>query len=175
MSSQTKKRSFVWIILLLILLTWTPCLCIRSSPDNDFYNMASAGRWVAENGIMRTNPFFIVKGWPTVLQQWPYALVLYKIFAWFGMLGVSLFIWVQAVGMTALGYLYMRLRHVHPNTALCCAVLYPICMLGYVNCRPEMLSNSLILMQLILLEQYAESRKPGWLLPVPLLFLLQKP
>lgn len=173
MSSNEKKRSVVWIVLLLIFLTWTPCLCIRSSPDNDFYNMASAGRWVAENGIMRTNPFFIVKGWQTVLQQWPYAFLLYKVYAWFGMLGVNLFIWVQAVGMTALGYLYMRLRHVHPNTALCCAVLYPICMLGYVNCRPEMLSNSLILMQLILLEQYAESRKLCWLLPVPLLFLLE--
>lgn len=173
MESKTKKRSMVWMLLLLFFLSWTLFFCMQSYPDNDFYNMASAGRWVVEHGIMRTNPFFVEKGWPTVLQQWPYAAALYQIYAWFGIIGLNVFVWIQGVIMASLGYAYMRIRGVTPLTALCCAPLFCLFMAGYINCRPEMLSNSLILIQLISLEKYAAEKKLRFLLPIPLVFWIE--
>ena len=173
MESKTKKRSMVWMLLLLFFLSWTLFFCMQSYPDNDFYNMASAGRWVVEHGIMRTNPFFVEKGWPTVLQQWPYAAALYQIYAWFGIIGLNVFVWIQGVIMASLGYAYMRIRGVTPLTALCCAPLFCLFMAGYINCRPEMLSNSLILIQLISLEKYAAEKELRFLLPIPLVFWIE--
>lgn len=173
MESKTKKRSMVWMLLLLFFLSWTLFFCMQGYPDNDFYNMASAGRWVVEHGIMRTNPFFVEKGWPTVLQQWPYAAALYQIYAWFGIIGLNVFVWIQGVIMASLGYAYMRIRGVTPLTALCCAPLFCLFMAGYINCRPEMLSNSLILIQLIFLEKYAAEKKLRFLLPIPLVFWIE--
>lgn len=170
---SARKISMVWVILLLFFLSWSLFFCMQGYPDNDFYNMASAGRWVAEHGIMRTNPFFVEKGWPTVLQQWPYAALLYQIYDWFGVNGLNFFVWIQSILMTALGYAYMRMRSIPPLTALCCAPLLLLFMASYINCRPEMLSNSLILIQLISLEKYAAEKKLRFLLPIPLVFWLE--
>ena len=140
--------------------------------DNDFYHIATSGRWIAEHGIMRENPFFVEEGYKTVIQQWLYAVLLYASYRCGGFYGVLLFTILQAVLFGVSGYHYLKTREIDRRFSVIGAILM-VLSVTEPNCRPEIISLLLFTVQLIVLEDYFRKRKKGILYVLPFLVLLE--
>ncbi|MCR4586318.1 MAG: hypothetical protein K5686_11425 [Lachnospiraceae bacterium] len=145
---------------------------IRGYFDNDFYHIASSGRWIAEHGMMYENPYFVLEGYAAVIQQWLYALMLYGVYAFAGDYGVLLFVMLQALMLGAFVYLYLRLRKTEWRVALCGTLLFLIA-LPEKNCRPEMITLCMLTAQLCCVEHYRQNGRRAVLWLLPLLSLLE--
>ena len=140
--------------------------------DNDFFHIAVSGRWIAANGIMYRNPFFVLDGYDTLIQQWIYALVLWLSYDLGGFHGVFLFTLLQAVLLYFFAFWFFRLRNAERRLAWIGAALFLVGV-PELNCRPEMISLILFLAEMILLEQYLKSSKVGYLYLLPFLSIAQ--
>ncbi|MBO6297318.1 MAG: hypothetical protein J6N53_00610 [Lachnospiraceae bacterium] len=140
--------------------------------DNDFFHIAVSGRWIAEHGIMYRNPFFVLDGYDTLIQQWVYAVGLWHSYDLGGFPGVFIFTLLQAVLLYFFVFRFLRLRNVERRLAWIGAALF---LLGVpeLNCRPEMISLILFLAEMILLEQYLKCSKAGYLYLLPFLSIAQ--
>lgn len=70
-------------------------LLITSRFNNDGWFLLNSGRYVENFGIPHTEPFTIHEGFHFVMQQWLFALGLWKIYEIGQMQGVLLFTWAM--------------------------------------------------------------------------------
>ena len=139
--------------------------------DNDFFHIANTGREILKNGFFHTNVFFIEDGYEMVVQQWLYAVMLYKSYDIGGYFGVWLFTVIQIAFLGYLSYRNLRFRSVDKILAVVLSILSLY--LVPLNCRPEAISLILLLLQLICTEYYLKSRKEYVLYFLPLLTLIE--
>jgi hypothetical protein len=139
--------------------------------DNDFFHIANTGREILKNGFFHTNVFFIEDGYEMVVQQWLYAVMLYKSYDIGGYFGVWLFTVIQVAFLGYLSYRYLRFRSIDKILAVVLSILSLY--LVPLNCRPEAISLILLLLQLICTEYYLKSRKEYVLYFLPLLTLIE--
>lgn len=139
--------------------------------DNDFYHIVVAGRWMVEHKqIMYDNPYFIFDGYHTIVQQWIYAVILFLFYKNMGMGGVFIFTLLQACLFAVLCNVYIRKDK---NQSCLSECLLIVSAMPYLNCRPEIISLILLLLQMICTEKYLSSGKRRYLGIMPLLMVLE--
>lgn len=145
---------------------------IKGYFDNDFFHIATSGRWIAQNGIMRQNVFFVKDGYETVIQQWLYGLMLNFSYQSAGYYGVFLFTLLQAVLFGTIGYGYLIKRGTDQRVSVIGALLLVLSVME-LNCRPEIISMCLFTVQMICQEEFRRTKKAGVLFVLPFLMLLE--
>ena len=109
-NKKTRSDSVFFGCICILIAAFVCQRLITSYWDNDFYHIATSGRWITENGFMRENVFFVEHGYATVIQQWLYAILLYLSYRTAGCYGVLFFTLLQAVLLGVTGYFYLKRR-----------------------------------------------------------------
>ena len=164
------KICAITFITLLILRNVYSSICI----SNDFYFLSATGKYIVNNRtIPDTNPFFIFKDKPFVVQQW-----IYCVYCYFLSLHGNIAIWGSIVLfgtiLTVLLYNLFRIREIDSLTSLFFSVLTLSLSRDYMlNVRPECITIILLLLQVFSLEKYKRTRKQLWLMMIPMLMILE--
>lgn len=140
--------------------------------DNDFYHIVFSGKWIAENNaIQYENTAFVEEGYKTLVQQWLYSLLLHLCHSSLGIVGVQLFVTLQFLIQSVVMYKLLVLFNVDKRTSVL-IVAVSMLVMGYINCRPQMISLILLYGQLYILEKYRKTGKKAILYLLPLLTLI---
>lgn len=140
-------------------------LFIGTDIDTDDWFLLANGRYVESFGIPHTNPFAMHEGWAFVMQQWLFALGLWKLYAAFGLWGLVGYAYVFGALVI---FLYDRLvreasggdsRFAELTLVLPISVL---CGLIFFVPRPQVLSAAFLLAEVYLLERFRGTR-PRWM------------
>ncbi|MBR1471889.1 MAG: hypothetical protein IJ600_09650 [Lachnospiraceae bacterium] len=166
--TEKEKRHCLAVCVCIILAALILRRLFLGYRDNDFYHIATSGRWIVTHGMMYQNPYFPLEGYDTVIQQWLYAVLLYAAYRAGGMPGVFLFTLLQACLLCFLAFWYLRIRKVERPAALTGALQF-LLMMNQNNCRPEMISLCLLVAELICVEYYQQKRKAAVLCLLPVL------
>ena len=131
--------------------------------EPDFFHLANTGRELCSDmSNLYYNDNFVIEGYPTLIQQWLYCILVYKIYELFGYMGITIFIYIQFFIML---YVFTMLaKEFGLTTKIAWFVsLLSIIPFDYLNVRPQMFSIILLCIELILLERYKKSNKIGGL------------
>ena len=81
---------------------------VGNSINNDVWFLLNSGRYVETYGIPHVEPFTVHENLHFVMQQWLFALMLWKIYAAWGLSGLIVFQW--AAGAVLL-YVFFKLNY----------------------------------------------------------------
>ena len=129
--------------------------------DNDGWFLLNSGRYVENYGIPHTEPFTIHEGFHFVMQQWLFALGLWKIYEIGQMQGMLFFNWIMG-GLLISGY--YRLLQLSDDNDITISRLLTIpaaFLLSFYICqRPQIASGLIFLIELYTLEYAGKKAKP---------------
>ena len=167
-TEMSKKKTFGIFLLILLALIAKTC---KTYFDTDFYGLYVSGRYIAQNGMMYENVYFVNGGYATVIQQWLFCIVIYYIHLFFGNAGMFAFVLIHEAILWCLMSYYLKLKKCSSESCIIIPGLI-ILLANYMNLRPEVLTLILITLQIISLEKYVQSGKKTYLYLTPLLTLL---
>ncbi|MGM9581099.1 MAG: hypothetical protein ACI3U2_07695 [Anaerovibrio sp.] len=142
--------------------------------NNDVWFMLNVGRYIEAHGIPHVEPFTIHEGLHLVVQQWLFALALWKLYAFGGLTWLVVFTWVAGIVLICvffrLAYLVSK-RNFELSAILTFFVGRFICT-GFVCQRPQVVSSLIFLIEIYLLEYYSKKQSRWIFLLFPLLSIL---
>lgn len=142
--------------------------------DNDFYHIANSGKWIVENGRVPTyNETFILEGYKTITQQWLYSVMLYDSYAIGGQIGVFTLTLLQVLVLIWCIYKFAVIKGVDKRNTLFVIVATNFILDAFFNCRPQLISIVLLLLQCIIVEYHKQSKNNKILYVLPLLMLAE--
>ena len=159
-------KKIVWMLPLFLGL-----LFIGTDIDTDDWFLLANGRYVESFGIPHTNPFPMHEDWAFVMEQWLFALGLWKLYSAFGFAALTgyavlcgalvIFLYDRLVREASGGdSRFAELTLVLPVGALCSLLFFVP--------RPQVVSTAVLLAEVLILERCRTAR-PRWifvLLPV---------
>jgi len=148
---------------LFIFLIASMLLLITSRFNNDGWFLLNSGRYVENFGIPHTEPFTIHEGFHFVMQQWLFALGLWKIYEIGQMQGVLLFTWTM--GAVFIFVFYKLLQLVDSHDAAVSRILTvgaAALMSVYFTQRPQIISGFIFLIEIYVLEYLKDKERPPW-------------
>lgn len=153
---KSKISSILFILLIASIL-----LLFTTRFDNDGWFLLNSGRYVENYGIPHTEPFTIHDGFHFVMQQWLFALGLWKIYEIGQMQGMLFFNWIMG-GLLIFGY--YRLLQLSDDNDITISRLLTIpaaFLLSFYICqRPQIASGLIFLIELYTLEYAGKKAKP---------------
>lgn len=133
--------------------------------DSDTNFILYEGKRIAEGGIQYWNMASAAGRMKTVVQQWLYDLIVYRIYSAAGWRGLYLANAVQAVILGALLIRLCRVLKGSRDVSLMTSLIALAEFIGvYGTTRPEMITGILLVANAVLMERYAGSRKIRYLL-----------
>lgn len=141
--------------------------------ETDFYHMAVSGKWIVEHrSIQYQNDQFILDGYGTVIQQWLYCVLIY-ISAQIGKVGTVIFTYLQYILFCFTSYKLLKIHNKNKAVCIMCLEVMVFIVMGYINCRPHILSLILLETQMIIVEKYRKTGKKVVLYILPFLTLCE--
>ena len=147
--------------------------------DNDTYYLLALGRAIEHLGIPTTDPLIMGGDYPVVIQQWLYALSLWKLYSMSGMIGVYIVSMVAGLGILLIFYRICLLVSdknifLSQTITLYFAIFFYLLSYGAVT-RPQVFSSLMLIGALFLLERMARGKTSPkallWLIPLSVLFI----
>lgn len=156
MKSKISFALFIFLIASILLLFTTRF-------DNDGWFLLNSGRYVENYGIPHTEPFTIHQGFHFVMQQWLFALGIWKIYEINQMQGMLLFNWIMGAVFIFVFYKLLQLVDLH-NTAVSriMTIGATALMSVYFTQRPQIASSLIFLIEIYVLEYLKEKERPPW-------------
>jgi len=159
---------------LLIALMFLPCLVVNLQLDNDIWFLLTSGRYVLQNCIPTIEPFTLHQGFSFLMQQWLSASIFWSIYSKLGAAGVLALLFL--VYVTIVFVVLQLTKLISDNniaamffaTLLIAAALKPV-----MFTRPMIFTMLILLCELYAVEQFIRSSKAAWLIPLPILSILQ--
>ena len=163
----------IGILLLLIPIIFS--LAKNINLNNDTYFIIKSGNYILKHGILYIEPFTMHHNFSFVMQQWLSAIIFAVIYKTGGNLGISIFITSL---FTVIIYLFYKLCScVSDNKyylSLFLTLLFSLIMLPiFITSRPQVISFVIYLLYFNLLERYVKANKTKYLIPLPILSLLE--
>ncbi len=142
--------------------------------DNDIYFYLGLGRYMWENKIVpEYHPFYIGGYLYNMIPQWLYDVAAYLINEACGYAGLfSLMIFWELLGAFFL-YKIARLKNVDKIASIALILMMFYISTGVVTIRTNLMTLSLTIMQIYLLERYKEGNKIRFLIPLPFLSIFE--
>ena len=164
-----------WIFILIWLLSGFFLFCgiLKVYFDDDIYHMLSAGKAIAQYGILREDIFFLDEGHKITIQQWLYDLVVYHIYDHFGKIGILIFTLIMTVLFIFFAVKILKFYGVDIRLGLTSVILICILSFDVFSIRPGLLTMVLLLTQMYLCEKHKKTGKLIYLLFIPFLTLLE--
>lgn len=160
-------------IILLFAIPFVITVLMNLRTDNDIWFLLNHGRYVLEHGFPTIEPFTIHENLSFVMQQWTSAVIFFKVFDWFGKIGLFLlpvmmmcyFLWINYKTCMLLSNKRYQLS------------IYITCFMGlfishFFVARPQIFSLTLLSTELYFLEKYVRTKSWKNLIALPLISLL---
>lgn len=174
---QSIKKYLPLILALLFLLSAASAVLSIAAfmPDTDTNFIIATGKYIVENReVPKINPFVIHEDFKTIIQQWGFDVVIYLIYNTFGYQGLFLFACVFMIIASVLFYCFVGLFTKNTNIKLIAISAFIYIFKAWAQTRPTIISFSLILSTVIIMELYKRD-KHRWmigLLPIISLILI---
>ena len=151
-----------------------PLSFVGVTMDNDFWFTINHGRYILENGFTDVEPFTVHEGLAFSFEKWLTCITFYKIYDWFGKVGMFFFILLIFAIIIWLFYKLCLLFSGNNENISILFTCVNMCFLGYnyIRTRPQIFSYVFLLAELLCLERYARTGSLKHLYPLPLLALL---
>ena len=172
MESKMKRIwKFWWIAILLIA---APIMIMSKIPDSDTFFLMATGRYIIENGVVPTiNPFVIHEGFQIIVQQWLFDVAVYGAYSALGNFGLFLFVSSAYIISLVLLYKYFNLFTKNELAKGIMMLTIGLLYIPYGVARPTSISFIVMLSLLYCMEQYRQTNKVGYLIPLPVLSLIE--
>ena len=157
-------------LILLCIPFYFPGMCM----DNDFWFIINHGRYLLQNGFANIEPFTVHEGLAFSFEKWLTCIVFYKVYDWFGAMGMYIFMLMVFAVILFLFYkacMIFSNRNENVSIIVTCVVM-SVLGWAYVRTRPQIFSYIFLLGELICLERYARTGKVKKLYPLPFLAFL---
>lgn len=156
MKSKISFALFIFLIASILLL-------ITSRFNNDGWFLLNSGRYVENFGIPHTEPFTIHEGFHFVMQQWLFALWLWKIYEIGQMQGVLLFTWAMGAVFIFVFYKLLQLVDSHDTAVSRIMTVGAAALMSvYFTQRPQIISGFIFLIEIYVLEYLKDKERPPW-------------
>ncbi len=157
---------FVATVLAVVRMAGYGCL------DSDVYFILTEGRTIMESGIPYTHSTTVIANLSVVVQQWLWDALVYCSYSTFGYMG--LFALTLAVVILAGCAIYKLLGYsgTDAETRLLVTAIALLLLAGIISIRPNLLNITILLFELIVLEEYKRTGKVRWLAWLPVMTLL---
>ena len=147
--------------ILFILLIASILLLFTTRFDNDGWFLLNSGRYVENYGIPHTEPFTIPEGFHFVMQQWLFALGLWKIYEIGQMQGMLLFNWITGAIFIFIFYKLLQLVDNHDTAVSRTITAGATVLLSFYFCqRPQVISGLIFLIEIYVLEYLKNRERP---------------
>lgn len=157
---KSKISSLLFILLIACIL-----LLFTTRFDNDGWFLLNSGRYVENYGIPHTEPFTIHQGFHFVMQQWLFALGLWKIYEIGQMQGMLLFNWITGAVFLFIFYQLLQLADHHDRTVSRTITAGATFLFSFYFCqRPQVMSGLIFLIEIYLLEYFKNRERPPWMI-----------
>ena len=151
-------------------------LFMNFSREADTWFLLSHGRYVLENGIPYTEILSMHSNFSFIMQQWLSSTIFYLIYKTFGEIGFYIFYLIINAVITYLIYklcMVITNKKIYASTitsVLCMVILQ----LNFIEVRPQIFSYIILLILMIILEEFYKNEKSRliYLLPVVSLLLI---
>jgi hypothetical protein len=166
-NNNKKERQF------LTLLLFIPCFLIRRVLDNDVWFLLNSGRYVLNHGIPQIEPFSIHKNLEFVMQQWLTDIIFWKIYYFFGENGLFILVMIcYAIIIFLMFKLTLYISNKNFIISFLITSLSSFLIYTYMVTRPTIFTLIIVMVELIVLEKYANSNNKKYLFVLPVLSLL---
>lgn len=175
LKEEIKKISKYPILLFLLLIIVLDAMVLVFScfPDADTYFIISTGEYIVKNKIIpTTNPFVIHDELRTIVQQWLFDVIIYKIYSVTGWIGIYLYSLLIVIILMILMYILLSFYSQNTRAKMISVLLYGGFVSTWVVARPTSISLILFSLMIIIIKQYQKNRKSKLLLLLPLISLL---
>lgn len=153
---KSKISSILFILLIASIL-----LLFTTRFDNDGWFLLNSGRYVENFGIPHTEPFTIHEGFHFVMQQWLFALGLWKIYEIGQMQGMLLFNWITGAIFIFIFYKLLQLVDNHDTAVSRTITAGATVLLSFYFCqRPQVISGLIFLIEIYVLEYLKNRERP---------------
>lgn len=162
-----KDKIFIQFILLMFC-----ALLFRPGLDNDTYWLLNTGKYILENGFPTVEPFTIHEGLKFIPQQWLTTVAYYTVYEQFGTSG--LYVFAIAIFYFIVFMIYkiaVVVSEGNIEIAAKIAIFTCIPLMLFMVLRPQIISMSIFLIEIYLLESYIASRNKRYLIGLPILSL----
>lgn len=166
----TLNKRTAKVIYLLILAT-ALAFSINNYTDTDLFYMIPTGNYILQHGIPQINPFVTTSGLQMTIQNWLYCIIIASIYNIARSPGLYIFFMIQIYAMLIVLYKILK-----PNNDPILAFIATVTSgytLYYFNIRPEIITTTLVLTQILTLNKYRMTHNRKWLLIWPILTLLE--
>lgn len=173
---ENKKKSIDRYSIIQKIFLFAPLMLVlgvRKTLDNDTYWIIKTGEYITKHGIPTKDFLTMHKTMDLVVQQWLSDVIYYKLYHAFGTAGpiaLAMIMYVVIIG------LIIKLNKTLGSGKLASslATLYiGVIMYAYAVTRPQIFTYAIILIELICLESYVKKGKWQYLIPLPILSVLE--
>lgn len=148
------------IPVILFLFLFVGLLFVGNRVDNDTWFLLNHGRYVDLYGFPHTEPFTMHEGLHFIMQQWLFAWILWKVYAFAGVLGLQAFAWVGGAVLIYLDYRLLLLVSGNRQMAFLMAQCIGVfCSMLFFCQRPQLVSSLLLLLEILVLENIPWGKK----------------
>ncbi len=141
--------------------------------DTDLYYIIPTGNYILEHGLPYENPFITTPGCSIVIQNWLYCVVVAFVYSHLKSAGLWLLQTIFVLGMFVVTSRFLKKKTHYSKLTVYAATILIMFAFSYINLRPEMLTYLLIMIELIAVEEYKDTKKHLYLLAIPLTTLLE--
>lgn len=157
---------------IVFLIIFTGLLFIPYKLVSDNYYFIPTGAEILANGFPHEDFLSMHDGMHLVVPQWMFAVAMNLLYSWNGMDGVyALSLLAASVQIYAIYRLFF-VSSENRSLSIGAVAISGILLCPYFTLRPWIISNTILITGIILLEKYIRTGKKSWLYGFPLLSLL---
>ena len=170
---SSTKPGYNNTLLLLGLLTLAALLSFRSIDDLDYGIHIATGRWIIKNGaVPTTDPFsWSFAQHAYIAYHWGFQILVATLESTFGTIGPVLMRCVMILSTALVIARSLKIRSVDPLIGVMCGVLAIIATEWRFSLRPELFSNLLIALTVLVIELKRRGSRTA-VFALPLIFLV---
>ena len=158
MKTMDKKKLFIYIISILLLILLIISICPKSMQNDTFWSI-KVGERLLNEGIFGLDTFSIHDNLYYIAQHFITDILIYIIYSFMGFKGLYLLEILLTTVIT--GLLYILNKEVSKNKIIAyfMTVAQIVLLRGFIAVRAQMISYILLIIELILLEKYRKNDK----------------
>ena len=143
--------------------------------DNDTWFVLAEGRYIAENGVFYTDVLSMHQGLDLTVQQYGFAVIFWWVYSALGPVGLYLMMLGLNILIMFLIYkICMLLSNKNVNLSLLVMIVVDLLLIpGFVTTRAQMVSYTVFLAVIYVMELYIKTNKMKYLWWIPVLSFIQ--
>ena len=149
-----------YIFLSVIMLAFVIAKIIVNNPDSDAFFLINTGRYIVENKtVPTTNVWVWHNNYSTIVQQWLCDVVNYLWYSRLGILGLCIYTSIIVTITNIVMYKFASIFTKSKETKIAALLLSNLVLSWFMNTRPAIISFTCVLIELMILHMFRQSRK----------------